>query len=793
MTTTTPTVWLDEFSAALLTDGVQDAPKIVGLSNGNFLVLWEDNNDEAAPNDGQDIVGVIYNPLGGAETESLFLNAGFGFSRDELNPVVAARNDGGFVVIYDRPPSSSAATNEQIIYGIYDAAGNRTGSGFVASDSGPANFRRPSVAVADDNSFFVTYEVLDGAEQEIRGKKFNADGTQVGSEEVLRNDGFTSAALQEDPREPDTVLLSNGNFVTVYLEDESNQGSDEATLEFRISNPDGTNSGIFNASFVDGQRDSEPAVAAIGGGAVDGFVIVWTDNRSGGGDVFAQLFSENGTRRGSEISVAATAASENEPQVIGLRDGGFFVVWDNDDQSVDTLEGQRFDNNGAPVGDVVTITQRARDPELGLTSDGRILVTWEDVESEDIKAAILDPRDNTIATTPDDGGVTTGRQDGSTINGISASERILAADGPDRVNTGGGDDTVRGGEGMDTLRGDDGNDNLNGGTESDTLVGFAGRDTLNGNNGDDRLFGGLDNDRLDGGVGNDLLRGNEGQDTLIGARGNDTLVGGDGDDTLFGGFDDDVLRGEAQNDRLDGGRGVDRHFGEDGNDTIIGGAGADENNGGAGIDLVDYSAGNAAVALNLLTGGTQGNANGDTFSGIEQVFGTNSGDTIIGDGADNLLSGFDGDDRLEGGDGRDTLNGGSGNDILVGQNGADRLVGNGGSDTLVGNGASDTLLGQSGNDTLNGSAGEDVLEGGFGSDRLIGGSSDDRFRFRVDETGSDTIVDYAVGEIIEIVGTSGVAAPPTFTEVANGVFVDYGAGTVFVQNAATADLSIVLT
>jgi Ca2+-binding RTX toxin-like protein len=164
---------------------------------------------------------------------------------------------------------------------------------------------------------------------------------------------------------------------------------------------------------------------------------------------------------------------------------------------------------------------------------------------------------------------------------------------------------------------------------------------------------------------------------IRGTAGNDTLVGTDLNDIIFGGASDDTI---------DGGPGGDKLFGEEGNDTFLGSAGADLNSGGAGIDTVDYShhffsgpSGGTAVGVtvSLLTGtGSGGDAEGDTFVGIENLIGTrfHSGDSLTGDNGNNILDGRNGDDFLFGMDGNDTLIGGLGRDTMSGGGQSDTFV-----------------------------------------------------------------------------------------------------------------------
>ena len=263
-----------------------------------------------------------------------------------------------------------------------------------------------------------------------------------------------------------------------------------------------------------------------------------------------------------------------------------------------------------------------------------------------------------------------------------------------------------------------------------------------------------------GGENDDVISGSADNDTLVGHGGSDTLSGLGGDDVLYGGAGDDDLNGGAGDDWLDGGLGA---------DTLVG---------GAGFDTVDYWASGSAVTVDLSAGtGVGGDADGDDLSGIERIFGSIFGDTIIGSSDGEYLYGNSGNDQLYGGDGVDTLYGDDGFDYLVGGSGDDWLYGGAGNDLIVGGTGSDVIEGGAGNDTASylasaaavdidlststgaggdaagdtyldienlqgtlfgdlllgdgaanilwGEAGDDELQGGSGDDQLLGGLGDD--------------------------------------------------------------------
>lgn len=228
----------------------------------------------------------------------------------------------------------------------------------------------------------------------------------------------------------------------------------------------------------------------------------------------------------------------------------------------------------------------------------------------------------------------------------------------------------------DHLQGSSGDNMMNGGDGNDFIYGGAGDDTINGDNGNDVIGGGGGSDTIHGNGGSDELSagepGSNGKDRLFGDDGNDVLAGNVGDDLLFGGADNDTLFGNDGIDFLDGG---------DGNDYLEGGRGGDLIDGGAGIDTLVYRFSEGGVTVNLGSGtASGGDANGDTFYGVENIWGSRTGnDTLIGSNGDNTFVEEGGNNILFGGGGSDTFTfmssaTPSSNTVLDFQVGVDRLA-----------------------------------------------------------------------------------------------------------------------
>jgi len=169
----------------------------------------------------------------------------------------------------------------------------------------------------------------------------------------------------------------------------------------------------------------------------------------------------------------------------------------------------------------------------------------------------------------------------------------------------------------------------------------------------------------------DVLTGNSGSNLMVGRGGDDALRGGDGADNLLG--DGGDLDDYPQTD-------------PPGNDRLRGGPGADKLNGGPGVDMLDYKTSLLGVDVALRRGtGQGGDAERDTFGGVEGIIGSRHADVLTGNSRANLIQGLGGKDAIRGLAGADWLYGGRGDDAFPqGRNAdaGDRVVGGTGDDTI---------------------------------------------------------------------------------------------------------------
>lgn len=204
--------------------------------------------------------------------------------------------------------------------------------------------------------------------------------------------------------------------------------------------------------------------------------------------------------------------------------------------------------------------------------------------------------------------------------------------------------------------------------------------------------------------------------------------------------------------------------------------------GGLGTDTISYVYSTAAVTANLSIDSSTGHGS-DSIIGIENIIGSDYGDTLSGDEHDNILDGRGGDNVLSGNAGDDTLIGGAGNDTLDGGDGIDtasyaedgdrvlidltsglarqgwngttgttldtlasieNATGGAYADRIVSSAANNVLYGLAGNDVIFGMDGDDEIHGGDGDDEIYGDNTSPGAGDGADviygDAGEDTIV-----------------------------------------------------
>ncbi|MGE0503572.1 MAG: DUF5801 repeats-in-toxin domain-containing protein [Rhizobiaceae bacterium] len=252
-----------EIEVNTTTAGNQLLSSVIGLPDGDFLVVWD--TDLGGGN--REIMARRFNADGSPEGGEFQVNdtlAGI-----DSNVVAATLEDGSYVIAW------SSAQGDPDGYGVrarhFSADGTPTGVEFVVNTTTAEEQSVPSIAALADGGFVVAWRIeLGGADFDIRAQRFAADGTPVDGE-ISVNVPNTFPFQQN----PNVTGLADGGFVVTW----------------ESSNEDGNSYGVFGQRF------------------------------DAGGQPVGEQFQLNTTTAGSQMQ------NGGSPSIVELADGSIAVVW----------------------------------------------------------------------------------------------------------------------------------------------------------------------------------------------------------------------------------------------------------------------------------------------------------------------------------------------------------------------------------------------------------------------------------------------------------------------------------
>ncbi len=422
-------VGTDDFLVHTTTQDDQRDPSITPLANGGFAVVWVDQSQSGGDTSFSGIRGRVFNADGTPVTTTDFLVNTVTTDR-QVEPVIAALPNGGFVVVWEDNSQSGGDSSEEAIRGrVFNADGTPVNTtDFLINTATFTSQFQPVITALPGGGFVVAWTDTSGSVGDtfgfaVRGRVFNADGTPVNTTDFVIN-----TATANNQSEPVIEALSGGGFVVAWT-DLSETGGDTSlgAIRGRLFDANG------NPLSVNGSTDDflintttegnqvAPKITALTNG---GFAVIWDDFSLSGADTSGQairgrVFNADGTPVNTNgfLVNTATANNQSDPQLTALPGGGFVVTWvdfsrTGGDSFFTAIRGRVFDADGTPVNTndflVNTTTLNGQfDPVITALPGGGFVVAWEDYSStgSDTSVAAIRGRvfnaDGTPATTND--------------------------------------------------------------------------------------------------------------------------------------------------------------------------------------------------------------------------------------------------------------------------------------------------------------------------------------------------------------------------------------------------------
>jgi|CXWL01.1.fsa_nt_gi Ca2+-binding RTX toxin-like protein len=711
---------------------------------------------------------------------------------------------------------------------------------------------------------------------------FRFGGVGVGSINIANVESFTITTGSNG----DQLVGLSGNdiFSSGAGFDFLNGGGGDDTLSGG-ADPDsllgGAGADVLNGDGASDSLDGEGGDDVMNGGGGDDVIFAFDgiDVVDGGAGVDTARIDRSQSASAFALSFSALGTNTGATLVDGTLIKNIEVIFLNTGSGSDTitidaiLTGQSLIHAGGGF-DTLIVDLAATSADVMLQD---IVITSLGFNTE------IFGFEQRLVTTGSGNDFLTGGAGDDTLSSGAGDDTLWGSGGADAMTGGAGNDTYdvdnfgdtmfeAAGEGIDTLQVRLGSWTLGANFENLSLLTFDVPASGTGNELANIIRGNFGNNSLAGLDGNDTLWGFGGDDVLLGGAGNDTLLGGAGADVFGGGagtdiadysapelfegvtvdmasaglsgdalgdtyFSIEIVRGTNFNDTLMGRDFIaDTLNGRGGDDVLMGRYGADVLNGGDGQDTLSYANSLTGVDVRLFAGSAAGGeANGDTYSGIEHLIGSATRtDTLVGDANANYIWGGGGNETIAGRENADQLYGEAGNDTLLGGADDDYLVGGAGADTLGGGAGNDVaaysdsaagvtvnlqtgagvggdaqgdvfvsieqVYGSAFNDVIIGKANttDNNFDGREGDDTLTGGLGNDTFVYRSNH-GSDTITDFAAGagsgDVVLFLGfeaqfDSFAEVIAAATQVGADVVIAVGAGqTMTLQNVTIGSLT----
>ena len=334
---------------------------------------------------------------------------------------VAADANGNFVIVWD--------DGLNLIARRFTAEGVALTPEFQVSTVSTSTIDFPSIAMADDGRFAVTWKASDGSTDEIYLRVFAAEGTPLTAATLV------NATSANEQNKPDVSMDDVGNFVVVW-QSFGQDGSDFGIYARRYDAAGAAQGGEVAVNTITAGTQDIPAVTMTPTGD---FIATWSDASSGSYEIATQRFSQTTTEAGgtatfefalataptadvtvtlsngdaTEGSLSATmltftTADWNVPQTVtvtGLND----ALVDGDVPYAITAVASSPDPayNGVDVPDL-RITNLDGDPSLDLDADDSaaagvdFVAAWTEgagpVAIADADATLIDPDSANLAS-----------------------------------------------------------------------------------------------------------------------------------------------------------------------------------------------------------------------------------------------------------------------------------------------------------------------------------------------------------------------------------------------------------
>jgi len=351
-------------------------PAVAVDGGGNAIVVWEDKRDDRWDIYAQKLDG------GGSRlwAADVRVKSNIGTAGDWSPPSVVVGRNGNAAVAW----KDSRNGKWDIYAQELDGSGNPLWAADVRinSDNGTADQQYPDVAVDGSRNAFVVWGDLRNGDRDIYLQKLDGSGNRLWAADVrVNSDSSTKGQYR-----PAVAVDADGNAAVVWEDYRSGNG------DIYVQRFDGNGNRLWVADVrvnSDGgiADQQNPTVAVDGNGNV---VIVWQDQRDGGGDIYVQKLDAGGHLLWvAEVRVNSDSGTawQDHPAVALDGNANAIVLWMDDRNGHQDIYAQKLDRNGNRLwaaevrvnSDGGTAEQQY--PAVAVDGSGNAVIAWEDWRS----------------------------------------------------------------------------------------------------------------------------------------------------------------------------------------------------------------------------------------------------------------------------------------------------------------------------------------------------------------------------------------------------------------------------
>ena len=230
-----------EFQVNTSAKGGQYRSQIAILASGDFVITWEDQGQTGGDTSGEATRAQMYHRDGTKIGGEFIVNTAT--AGDQGEPAITALSNGGFVVTWNDSSGTGGDTSGSVKAQLYDAGGQRIGGEFLVNTITKNAQREVSVAALAGGGFVATWQdnsFLRGdltRAGSIVAQRFDNAGNKVGGEILVDTRGINFVNDVNN-----VVGLANGGFAVTW-QAQSNVGDfDDSSIQCRSSTATATRS-----------------------------------------------------------------------------------------------------------------------------------------------------------------------------------------------------------------------------------------------------------------------------------------------------------------------------------------------------------------------------------------------------------------------------------------------------------------------------------------------------------------------------------------------------------------------